>query len=152
MIVREALAGDRDAVVRLAARLAAFGPPAWRTAAEIVTAEARTLLAHLDAPRAGCALLVAESRGGEVLGFAFLETLEDYFTGERHGHVGILAVAEAAEGKGVGRALLTASDDWARAQGYGRLTLTVFAGNRRARTIYERFGYQAETIRYVRLL
>ena len=84
-------------------RLGAFGPPPWRTSDEIGEADARVVRAFFDDPPAGASLLVAESDGAP-LGFIYLETLRDYFVGEEHGHVGILAVTEAAEGRGAGEA------------------------------------------------
>jgi RimJ/RimL family protein N-acetyltransferase len=47
---------------------------------------------------------------------------------------------------------MRAAEAWALANGYARLTLNVFEGNNRARQIYERFGYQVETVRYVKVL
>jgi len=161
--VREGTAADRDFVIATARRFAAFGPPAWRSAAEIVAGEVRCLDdffegrldgsvdGSLDAARDRRALLVAEL-DGRPAGFAFLEPAVDYFTGQADGHIGMVAVAETAEGKGVGAALMRAAEDWARRNGYPRLHLNVFAGNDRARRIYERTGYEIETIRYVKKL
>lgn len=149
--VRPARASDRAFVLEAAERLSAFGPPPWRTSAEIVEGEARTLRAFFDAPDSGTALLVAEENG-EALGFVYVETVHDYFLGEAHGHIGILAVAASAEGRGAGGALLEAAEAWARRLGYGRLTLNVFERNSRARAVYERRGYRPETMRYVKLL
>jgi GNAT superfamily N-acetyltransferase len=64
----------------------------------------------------------------------------------------MIAVVAAAEGRGAGRALLRAAEDWARAHGYRRLTLNVFAGNQRARRAYDRAGFAVETLRYVKPL
>ena len=156
--VREGTAADRDFVIDTARRFAAFGPPPWRSAAEIVAGEVRCLddffdgrLADspLDAARDRRRLLVAEL-DGRPAGFAFLEPAVDYFTGQADGHIGMVAVAEPAEGKGVGAALMRAAEDWARGCGYPRLHLNVFAANDRARRIYERTGYEIETIRYVK--
>jgi GNAT superfamily N-acetyltransferase len=66
--------------------------------------------------------------------------------------VAVLAVAAEAEGQGVGRALLEAAEGWTREQGLSMLTLNVFEGNTRARTVYERLGYAPETLRYVKTL
>jgi GNAT superfamily N-acetyltransferase len=147
-------AGGQDwrFVTTTAERLAAFGPPDWRPGPEIVAAEVRTLQAFFDAPREGTALCVAEAGGGERLGFVYVEPAVDYFTGETHGHVGILAVAEAAEGRGVASRLLEWAEGWARGRGYRRLTLNVFEGNQRARTAYEHLGFRPETVRYTKLL
>lgn len=149
--VRIGQAADRDFVIQTARRFAAFTRPAWRTAHEIVGGEVRSLDDFFDGGLHGATLLVAES-DGQPSGFAFLEHATDYFTGERHGHVGMVAVAESAEGRGVGSALLAAAEDWARTNRYSRLTLNVFEGNERARRVYERAGYLVETLRYVKLL
>lgn len=146
--IRPATPSDERFVHQTSRRLADFGPPGWRTTEEIVEAEQRTLSTFfVDAP-AHTALLIAES--DTLLGFVYLETLTDYFTGERHGHVGIIAVGDGAEGKGVGRTLLDAAASWAREQGFRRLTLNVFEGNARARRLYEHAGFEPETLRYVR--
>jgi GNAT superfamily N-acetyltransferase len=148
--VRPALDSDRAFVERTSCRLADFGPPRWRTAKEVVEAEQRTLDTFFADPPAHTALLIAES--DTRLGFVYLETLADYFSGERHGHVGIIAVDAAAEGKGIGRALLDAAASWARMHGFRRLTLNVFEGNGRARRLYEHAGFEPETVRYVRAI
>ena len=150
--VRAARSDDRAFVVEAAGRLAEFGAPTGRTEEEIVAAETRTLLRHFAAPVSTEALLIAENGESRRLGFAFLETGTDYFTGELHGHVGILAVSSAAQGTGAGRALLAAAEDWSRRRGYRRLTLNVFAANRHARDVYEHVGFSAETLRYVKRL
>jgi GNAT superfamily N-acetyltransferase len=150
--IRPAAAGDREAVLAAATRLSAFGPPPWRTAGELVEGESRTLRVFFESPPPGSALLVAEAPGRGALGFAYLETLSDYFTGEKHGHIGILAVSREGEGRGVGGALLRESEAWARSRGYTRLTLAVFEGNRHARAVYEHRGFTPETLRYVKFL
>jgi GNAT superfamily N-acetyltransferase len=147
--IREGTAADRDFVVDTARRFAAFGPPPWRSAAEIVGGEVRCLDDFFDGRLETRTLLIAELDGRPV-GFAFLEPAVDYFTGEADGHIGMIAVVESAEGRGVGALLMRAAEDWARRNGYPRLHLNVFAGNERARRIYERAGYQVETIRYVK--
>jgi RimJ/RimL family protein N-acetyltransferase len=150
--IRPALSQDRAFVVATASRLAAFGPPPWRTADEIVSREALVLGSHFDTPADGSALLIAELPNGEPAGFVYLERLQDYFTLEPHGHVGILAVGESAAGQGAGSALMRAGEAWAREQGFRKLTLTVFEGNRGARAVYEHLGYVPETLRYVKAL
>jgi GNAT superfamily N-acetyltransferase len=163
VLIRPGHAGDRDFVIDTARRFAAFGPPAWRSAQEVVAGEVRCLDDFFDGRLKGPALLIAEGdppspsngfgeAGAERLGFAFLEPAVDYFSGEKHGHLGMIAVTAEAEGRGAGAALMRAAEEWARASGYTKLTLNVFDGNQRARQVYERFGYQVETVRYVKLL
>lgn len=148
--IRPGTDADRDFVVDTAQRFSAFGPPPWRSAVELVAGEVRCLDDFFDGRMSGCALLVAESAGGEPLGFAFLEPHVDYFSGERHGHLGMIAVTAQAEGGGAGKALMNAAEDWARAKGFRTLTLNVFEGNHRARAFYERHGFRVETLRYTK--
>ena len=149
--VRDGTAADRDFVVDTARRFAVFGPPPWRSPQEVVAGEVRCLDDFFDGRLKGPALVIAED-AGDAAGFAFLEPAVDYFSGDQHGHIGMIAVTEAAEGRGAGAALMRAAEDWARARGYPKLTLNVFEGNRRARGVYERFGYQVETVRYVKTI
>jgi GNAT superfamily N-acetyltransferase len=150
--VRQSRPEDRAFVLETAARLAAFGPPPWRDAADVVEGEARTLREFFELPDPSSTLLIAESESGNPLGFALLEEARDYFTHEWHGHLGILAVAEAEEGRGAGAALIRAAETWARRRGYPTLTLNVFEGNRHARDVYEHFGFQPDTLRYLKKL
>lgn len=147
--VRPARGTDRSFVLDTAARLAAFGPPTWRTSEELVEGEARTLRDYFESPDDGTDLLIAETAETRV-GFVLVEELRDYFTLERHGHVGILAVTNAAEGHGAGGALLRAAEAWARERGFRTLTLNVFSGNRHARAVYEHLGFQEDTVKYVK--
>jgi GNAT superfamily N-acetyltransferase len=149
--VRVGTSADRDFVIDTARRFAAFGPPSWRSALEVVAGEVRCLDEFFDGRLPDRTLVIVEDDETPA-GFVFLEPAVDYFSGEPHGHLGMIAVTERAEGQGIGAALMRAAEDWARGRGYAKLTLNVFEGNIRARTIYERFGYNVETIRYVKTL
>jgi len=149
--VRSATPDDHDFVVETARRFAAFGPPPWRTAMEVVEGEVRCLDDYFDGRMPGCDLFIAE-QGRERLGFAFVEPHVDYFTHVEHAHLGMIAVAEAAQGTGAAAALLEAAERWARERGYATLTLNVFAGNARARAFYEKSGFSVETVRYTKRL
>ena len=151
--VRQARSEDREFVLATTARLSAFGPPPWRDAVDVVEGEARTLREFFESPDPSSTLLIAdETPSGEALGFALLQESRDYFTHEWHGHLGILAVAEAAEGKGAGAALIRAAERWAKRRAYPTLTLNVFEGNRHARAVYEHMGFLPDTVRYIKKL
>jgi GNAT superfamily N-acetyltransferase len=150
--VRVATSADHDFIVGMVPRLRAFGPPPLRPVEALDRAERDALERMLAAPSPDALLLVAELEGEGPSGVSYAESVTDYFTRERHGHLAILAVAEGGEGKGVGRALLKATEAWATELGYRLLTLNVFAGNGRARAVYERAGYAPDTIRYVKEL
>jgi GNAT superfamily N-acetyltransferase len=120
----------------------------WRAREEIAAADHAILLDALHHPGPETLILVAERPAGIPAGYVFVSTRRDYFTGRRHAHVEVLAVTEAAEGRGVARALMTAAEDWARARGDDSITLNVFDRNTTARGLYDRLGYQPETVHY----
>jgi GNAT superfamily N-acetyltransferase len=141
--IRAAVPSDGPAILALADRLHAFGPTT-RDAAEIAQRERVALSDALSHASSASSLLVAERPLVGVAGVMLLDERRDYFTNDRHGHVSILAVARDAEGQGIGAALLAAAEEWARANGFTRLTLSVFAENDRARRFYERQGWRPE--------
>ena len=149
-MIRPAVPADRAFVLGLASRLVdGFDAPAHRTKPELIEGDRRALEAWFDhPPKADEALLIAEL-DGKPAGCAFLVTLIDYFNQRPHAHLSVLAVDKSAEGKGVGSALLDASEQWARDQKSDRLTLSALVTNARARGLYERRGYNGEYIRYV---
>lgn len=141
--IRKANRDDRDAVLALADRLAAFGPTT-RSAREIAERERRALADALESLIPSAELLVAEVPDHGLVGVLLMETREDYFTAERHAHIGILAVARDVEGRGIGRRLLAAAEQWAREREYRRMTLSVFAENARAKQLYAHEHWQPE--------
>ncbi len=149
MHVRVALRADEAAILPLTDRLADFPLPPGRTAREIAVADHIMLRAQLAAPAADVIFLVAEDAGA-VVGTVFANTRQDYFTGAPHAYVEVLAVAEAAAGRGVARLLMGTVEGWALSRGCGKIELSVFAANERARGFYEHLGYQPELVRYVK--
>ena len=150
--IRPAQLKDSEWIMPLVPRLHEFGPPPWHQVATMNATVQAVLANELSAPTAGSAILVAEDSAGRPLGFVSLMTDRDYFTGVEVGHVSDLVVTHEAEGRGVGRALLAASEDWAKKAGYPWITLHVFEGNDRARRIYEENGYGVEWIRMLKPL
>lgn len=148
--IRAARGDDHAFLLGLLPRLAEFTLPSWRSEAEIIAGEERTLASALARLPPDAELLVAEGPAGARLGFVYVETETDYFRGEPYSHIGILAVDRSGEGTGVGRALIEAAEEHARRRGDPFITLNVFEGNGHARAVYERLGYVAEVIRYVK--
>ena len=150
--VRPARPSDRTFMLGITPRLAqGFDLPPWRGPREIVEAESATLEKALHPGAEAGAVLVAEDAEGVVSGYVYVHQETDYF-GRLHAHIEILAVSEAAEGRGAGRALLEAAERWAGSEGLELVTLNVFAANGRARALYERLGYTPETLHYVKPL
>lgn len=143
---------DAPAVFALTDRLADFALPPGRTAQEIALADHPILRAQLDAPSEDVLFLVAEGETGELVGTVFANTRLDYFTQRPIAYVEVLAVAEAAAGRGTARTLMEAVEGWARSRGLARVDLMVFSVNRRARGFYEHLGYHEEFARYVKPL
>jgi ribosomal protein S18 acetylase RimI-like enzyme len=152
IVTRPAVAADEPLLITLAAELGAFPVPAWRTALEIGRADRSLMLAALHRPSPDAVIAVAESPAGDPAGFVFVSTRTDYFTGERHAHVEVVAVAPLVRRRGVGRALIDEAERWASARGDRVITLNVFDANRRARALYARLGYVPETIHYRKAL
>ena len=150
LTIRPASPADEATLTALAWRLADFELPEWRTAGEIASADGRAMMAAIAAARPDEAVFVAE-RHGEPVGCLHVLLATDFF-GRRHAHISVIATSTAAEGTGVGRALLEHAEAWARRLGMDLLTLNVFAANARARRVYERNGYQAEALKYTKRL
>jgi GNAT superfamily N-acetyltransferase len=149
--IRRAGPEDREWILGQAPRLHDFGPPPYRPR-EVMD---RAVVASIDGALSGAPgaeVLVAVSAGGERLGFVHLHGATDFFTGEPHGHVSDIVVAPAAQGGGVGQALMAAAEAWARGRGYRLLSLHVFDGNARAREFYARLGYQPDIRKLVKPL
>ena len=72
--------------------------------------------------------------------------------GERFAYVDILAVSSEFEGRGVGRALLSHVEQWARERDFVEVVLDVFAGNAHAIAFYTRLGYAPDHIRLAKPL
>jgi RimJ/RimL family protein N-acetyltransferase len=75
---------------------------------------------------------------GEVVGLLHVDESSFGF-----GEIGMLVAADW-RGRGVGRALVAASIEWARARGLHKLTLSVFPHNEAAIALYRKFGFVQE--------
>ncbi len=149
--LRPARPDDEPAVARLAGELSDFAVPPWRSAEEIARADLPILRAALAHTPEDQLFLVAEGGTG-LAGCVFVVTNRDYFTGEAHGYIEVLAVAPEARGMGVARRLMDAAEAWARGRGYRRIRLAVWSQNERARGLYEHLGFLPETMYYLKEL
>ncbi len=82
---------------------------------------------------------VAEDEQGERLDFATVSH-DTHFTGEDQAYIGELATSEVAEGRGIGKALAQACEQWARDLGYRILSLATGAANGRALGFYQHWA------------
>jgi len=89
----------------------------------------------------GTALVLIARSAGEPLGVAVCFYGYSTFAARPLLNLHDLAVVEKARGAGVGRALLTAVENAARARGCVKLTLEVREDNARARRLYQHVGF-----------
>ncbi len=90
---------------------------------------------EVDAHEAHAVLLVAVDAGGRVLGTARLHALD-----AAQGQIRYMAVADPCRGRGIGRRLLAALEDAARARGLRTLRLNA---RETVAGFYRRHGYRA---------
>lgn len=145
MIVRPAHLNDVPAVARIHV-------DSWRTSyAGIVPDDFLAGLRYenreamwqrnLENPDWRSVLFVAEDAPGQVVGFACAGPEREgdpQYTGE----VYAIYLLHAAQGKGMGRALMRATAQWLLAHGYPALLVWVLATNGPARRFYEAVGGQ----------
>jgi GNAT superfamily N-acetyltransferase len=119
-------------------------PAIERAAAELFTGwplppgilEETTALAELEAARQGGRLWVARAGDGEVVGFAQVELVGG------QPHLEEIDVLPFHGCRGIGRLLLGAVQDWARAHGHAGLTLTTFRDVPWNAPFYARCGFR----------
>jgi len=99
-------------------------------------ANALAAVAVEESDRAGAALV------GMVSARIYDTPAEPAMLPRRRAHVETLVVAARCRRRGIGRRLLSAASDWARARGAVEIVLTTWAGNDAADAFYERLGYR----------
>lgn len=128
----------------MAALLAELGYPA---PADAVAAR----LARFTA-QPGTLVLLACSRGGDVVGLAALHVAWILQHDPPTGYLVALVVRPDARRRGVATALVDALENEARARGCGRMSLTTREHRADAHAFYERRGYHTRSRRYVKSL
>ncbi len=120
--------------------------PDWIPAGALAAAVERSVLEALQVRREGEVILVAEDAHGRRLGFIYATISRDGLSGQPLGYVAEFAVAADAEGRGAGRALLDAAEQWSRDRGMEAMMLRVFCANTHARAVYEHLGYEPDVL------
>lgn len=139
MNIREVNVDDLDRLVALMEGYCDF----YETAPghDALAALARHLLAH---PEEGVQL-IAESPAGEAVGFATIYWTWSTTRAARIGVMNDLYIAPAARGQGVGRALIEACAERARAHGADQLGWQTAPDNQTAQRLYDAVGGRRES-------
>ncbi len=141
---------DREFVLSLVPRLA-IGIPPWRDPQKMIVTAQGWITESIEQHGTKSRVFVAEDEQGERLGFATVSH-NTHFTGEGQAYIGELVTNEKVEGRGVGKALTQACEQWARDQGYRLVSLTTGAANEQALGFYRHIGYLDEDVTLVKLL
>lgn len=150
MLVRTARSADTARIRELAARLMNQSLPRWRDPAPLQEKLHDALAAYDgDMPRDHL-LIVCEDERGWIAGFAHAGLDADFFSGETQAHLYYLVTDPSREGTGVGRMLMDAIEEFARDRSASGILLYVFATNERARSVYERYGFQDDMLKMVK--
>lgn len=152
ILIRAAVAADREFVLALAARLVSFPLPRGRSKRAALAATRAALDSAWQAGTPDEAFFISTTARGARSGFLRLKFQHDFFSGDPACHIAEIVVAKRYEGRGIGHALLAHTQHVAQERGCTLLTLGVFAGNARARRLYAQFGFHDELIRMLRPL
>lgn len=142
LTIRPAKPADREFILSLAPRFVEAGAPPWRSADDMITGTAQQLERAMNAAGDRSVVLVAEMAEGSLAGFSWVVLVDDFYTSRVIGKVSEIAVARSR--LGVGRALMEASEVWARERGAHLMTLNVLENNESARAFYAEMGYAPE--------
>lgn len=150
--IRSGASEDGEAILALMPRLASFDVPESRNPVDLWRSDAAMFQRWLDGEAAECFVHVAVDDAQKVLGFTLVSLRPELLSHEPSAHLEAIVVGDAAEGMGVGQALLAAAENEAKSKGAQSITLHVFASNTRARGFYEKSGYDGELLRYIKEL
>src|SRR6185436_7025022 len=110
----------------------------WTTEADLFIGEKRTdetTVTNLI-KKPGAVFLKYLSDNGTIDGCVFLHKKENRL------YLGMFSVSPSAQGKGIGKKLLVAADEYARSQGCSLIYMTVITVREKLIAWYERNGYQ----------
>lgn len=139
-----------EPILELFPRLASFRIPERRQPEHLWQDDAKLLRRWGAGELPEATVLVAEDADDSLLGIAFARLRPELLSQEPSAHLEALVVADGAEGRGVGGALVAAVEASVKAQGAKTLTLHVFGGNQRARGLYRRMGFEEELLRCIK--
>jgi ribosomal protein S18 acetylase RimI-like enzyme len=151
LLIRPAREDDCEFIAELVPSLLEFVSPAWHDPTSFVPGFRDVLVNAVRGQDAQSTVLIAQGADGTPLGFISLRLGEDV-VGTARAHVADLAVTAGARRVGVGTALMSAAEAWARERGLPAISLDVWSTNERAQAFYRRLGYGAESLHLLKRL
>jgi GNAT superfamily N-acetyltransferase len=145
VVIRKAADIDRPFILGLSPELAEVAGLSWHSDTRVQQFQDDYITKMLDQEEGPQTTLIAEM-DGSAMGFVHVRETNDSISEEICATVPLLAVAPDAQGRGIGRVLMKAAEDWSKEQGYRLLHLEVFANNGKAQTFYQSQGFQPETL------
>jgi ribosomal protein S18 acetylase RimI-like enzyme len=109
---------------------------------QVAAKEGSVFVSELDGQRVGCLVCTVDEDNGEYVKPKH----------RRYGYVNDLYVGDKARGQGVADALMLAAEDYFRGKGLTNMRLGVLSENKRARTFYERLGWNSYEQVYRKIL
>lgn len=149
--IRAAKDEDRSFIFDLSPLLAEQARLVWHSEATLRKFQDKYIADHLDGSEKGLTTLIAEMNG-TACGFIIIHEGTDELSEEACTIIPLLAVSKEAQGKGVGKKLMTAAEHWALSNGHRLVQLEVFANNEQGRSFYQKQGYVEETLIMVKPL
>ncbi len=150
--LRDVRASDLTHLERLLPRLAEFEVSTHRNPDDLWAADLANIRAFVEGRRPDCFCRVAVDADDTAVGVILVRMQPEPMSRTPSAHLEAIAVAEHAEGRGLGRALLAEAETEAHRRGARSMTLHVFTANERARRVYERNGYESELVRCIKWL
>lgn len=91
-------------------------------------------------------------RSHQPIACLWLGTAIDQLHGDRHTHIFLLYVLPEHRRRGIGKALMLHAEAWAQARGDRQIGLQVFQSSHAARSLYDRLGFQTQSLWMVKPL
>lgn len=151
ILLREAISSDHEFIMGLSPTLAEVADLAWHSESMVQKMQDAYIEEMLAPTSTENTTFIAEENN-IALGFIHVRSREDEISGETCGTIPLVAVSPLAQGKGIGKLLMNAAENWSKSQGYRLLHLEVFANNQNAQQFYQRQGFKAEMLHMIKEL
>jgi ribosomal protein S18 acetylase RimI-like enzyme len=138
---------DAPAIQQLLPRLADFPSPARLTTEDVWRYDGVAVAEWAAGDRPQTWVRVAVDQTEQIVGVAVASMIEDSFTGQSAVHLEVVVIDSTADGHGLGQQLMAEIEADGRERGARVMSLNVMVANERARSLYERQGFEEEMIR-----